>query len=186
MKNKFWINTARVLLGLLAVLGIGAFLGLRTITLVNPWIVCTVCLTVAIVLSILLADKDRTVIPFKNYLLRLVSWILLLFSIFTGAFYVVNYIGADDNNSTTTTATVERRYYKTRHRTKRIRRGRYAPTGETYKDHYADLRLEDGHLVTIYLSATQARRLKKGQRLEAHVSPGAFGIPVVLRQTIRQ
>lgn len=186
MKNKFWINAARVLLGLLAVLGIGAFLGLLTITLVNPWIVCTVCLTVAIVLSILLADKDRTVIPFKNYPWRLVSWILLLFSIFTGAFYVVNYIGADDNNSTTTTATVERRYYKTRHRTKRIRRGRYAPTGETYKDHYADLRLEDGHLVTIYLSATQACRLKKGQRLEAHVSPGSFGIPVVLRQTIRQ
>lgn len=186
MKNKFWINAARVLLGLLAVLGIGAFLGLRTITLVNPWIVCAICLAIAIVLSILLANKDMTVIPFKNYPLRLVSWILLLFSIFTGAFYVVNYIGADDNNSTPTTATVERRYYKTRHRTKRIRRGRYAPTGETYKDHYADLRLEDGHLVTIYLSATQARRLKKGQRLEAHVSPGAFGIPVVLRQTIRQ
>ncbi len=186
MKNIFWINAARVLLGLLAVLGIGAFLGLRTITLINPWIVCAVSLTIAVLLSILLANKDMTVIPFKNYPWRLVSWILLLFSIFTGAFYVVNYIGADDNNSTPTTATVERRYYKTRHRTKRIRRGRYAPTGETYKDHYADLRLEDGHIVTIYLSATQACRLKKGQRLETHVSPGAFGIPVVLRPSIRQ
>ena len=75
---------------------------------------------------------------------------------------------------------VERKYYTTHQRTRRVRKGRYIPTGETYRTYYADIRLDNGHLVTTSITTGNVHKVRVGQHLDMKVSRGTFGIPVVL------
>lgn len=184
MKGKKWKNAVRILLILIAFFGTGAFLGLRTLTFVNPWIVAVASVVIAYIPARLLAARDSEIIALKNYALRIAVWTVLIAPVLTGLFYSVNYWGADEDKSTKVTAVVERKYHETRQRTRRVRKGRYVPTGETYNVYYADIRLSDGHLVTVPLTGSKVTQVRKGRELEVEVTPGAFGIPVVISKNI--
>lgn len=184
MKGKKWKYAVRILLILLAFFGTGAFLGLRTLTFVNPWIVAVASLVIAFPVSRLLAGRDQTIIAIKSYPIRIAVWIILIAPVVDGTFYAVNYWGADEDSSIKVTAVVERKYHETRQRTRRVRKGRYVPTGETYNVYYADIRLSDGHLVTVPLTGSKVAQVRKGRSLEVDVTSGAFGVPVVLSKNI--
>lgn len=184
MKGKIWKYTVRILLILLAFFGAGAFLGLRTLTFVNPWIVAVASVVTAFIPARFLAARCPEVIALKNYPLRIAVWTVLLASVVTGTFYSVNYCGADEDDSVKVAAVVERKYHETRQRTRRVGRGRYVPTGETYNVYYADIRLSDGHLVTVPLTGNKVVQVRKGVALELDVTPGALGVPVVISRNI--
>lgn len=184
MKSKIWKNTVRILLILLAFVGAGAFMALRTLTFVNPWAVAAVSLALAFPLGWLIARKGQVIVPIMNLPLRMAVWIILIAPVLAGAFYTVNYFGADEARPTKVTAVVESKYSETRQRTRRIRKGRYAATGESYQVHYADIRLADGHLVTVPLTGERILKVRRGQHLDVDVIPGALGIPVVISKTI--
>lgn len=184
MKSKVLIYSLRGLLIIMAIAGAGAFMALRKQTFVSAAIVVSMSLLLAIVLAWLISRKDRTVIAIKNNSLRAAVWAIVMAPILTGAFYTVNYCGANDEDSQKMAAVVERKYYETRQRTRRVRKGRYVSTGETYQVHYADIRLSDGHLITVPLTGEKVLRVRKGQQLDVKVSSGTFGIPVAIIKNI--
>ena len=184
MKSGILKNTVSVLIIILAVSGIGTCLALRSLTLVDTWLVAAVAVIAAFPVSALLARKDRFIFSFSKKALRLAVWLIIIPSVLAGVFYAVNYICADENNITLTSATLEHKYYKERQRTRRVGRGRYIATGEKYKVHYADIRLACGHMVTVSLTQRQTNDLRMGQQLEVAVAQGGLGVPVVLRKSI--
>lgn len=184
MKGQIWTNIGRVLLILYALMQAGIFMALRTLTMVNPWIVIIVSAVISFPISILCARKATKMISLKSLPLRVATWMALWIPILTGNFYGINFMGADKDKAAVIQATVERKYHETRKRTRRVGRGRYVPTGETYQVYYADIRLADGHLVTVPLTGGKILRVHKGQKLEVKETSGTLGIPVVITKDI--
>ncbi len=186
MGRRIWSKIVRILLILVAVMSVGAFMALRTRTMTNPWIVIIAALVPAALIASFCAAKATGIIPFRQFLSRLVAWIAIALPIVVGIFYGVNYAGRDKENVTTVSATVDRKYYDTRKRTRRVGRGRYAPIGETYNVYYADLRLDNGHIVTVPLTGNNISRVQTGQKLLVSVTNGAFGIPVIITDILER
>lgn len=184
MKGQIWTNIGRVLLILYALMQGGIFMALRTLTMVNPWIVIIVSAVISFPISILCARKATKMISLKSLPLRVAAWMALWIPILAGNFYEINFMGADKDKAAVIQATVERKYHETRKRTRRVGRGRYVPTGETYQVYYADIRLADGHLVTVPLTGGKILRVHKGQKLEVKETSGTLGIPVVITKDI--
>lgn len=184
MKGQIWTNIGRVLLILYALMQGGIFMALRTLTMVNPWIVIIVSAVISFPISILCARKATKIISLKSLPLRVAAWMALWIPILAGNFYGINFMGADKDKAAVIQATVERKYHETRKRTRRVGRGRYVPTGETYQVYYADIRLADGHLVTVPLTGGKILRVHKGQKLEVKETSGTLGIPVVITKDI--
>lgn len=90
----------------------------------------------------------------------------------------VNYFGADKSSVHQQPAVVERVYYKTRHRTKRVGR-RTISTGETYKVWYVDLKINSLCTKQFSVTHTQWRRYHAGDTLRIDVERGALGLPVI-------
>lgn len=183
MKSGILKKIGTALIVTLAVSGIGTCLALRTLTLVEAWIVAAIAVCASFPLTMRLA-RNRYFFNFSKKPLRLAVWQIIVPSILAGTFYAVNYIGADKDHTTQTEASVERKYYKERQRTRRVGRGRYVATGEKYKIHYADIRIADGHLVTVSLTQRQANDIRKGQALKISIAKGLLGVPVILRNSI--
>lgn len=179
MKGKIWINVVRLLLLLLAMMLAGGFVVLRSKTIVDSWIVVSVSVIAAFPVSCLIARKDKDLVPFRRLPLRVAVWFVFTATVFAGAFYFVNFVGADKEKSCDTSAVVEHKYYEIRHRTRRVGR-RYVATGETYKVYYADLRLDNGYIATIPLTGRQISEVRQGQHMDVSVAPGYLGLPVVL------
>ncbi|CCX45063.1 putative uncharacterized protein [Prevotella sp. CAG:1031] len=133
--------------------------------------------------GVVFANKDKLVLNFRLSALRIVAWIGVLTVVIDGAFYGLNYLGADKSRSEVIEAAVEKKYYKERQRTKRISRRVYTSNG-TYHVPYADLRLSDGHLATLQLHGKEALDTHKGDRFRVTVAPGALGAKVVFRGSI--
>ena len=129
MKSGILKNIVTALIVTLAVSGIGTCLALRTLTLVDTWIVAAIAVCAAFPLTAALTRKQQS-FQLLEKSLRLAIWQIIVTSLLCGAFYGVNYAGADEDHTTTADATVERRYYKERQRTRRVGRGRYVATGE--------------------------------------------------------
>ena len=184
MKGQIWTNIGRGLLILYALMQAGIFMALRTLTLVNPWIVIIVSAVISFPISILCARKATKMISLKSLPLRVAAWMALWIPILAGNFYGINFMGADKDKAAVIQATVERKYHETRKRSRRVGRGRYVPTGETYQVYYADIRLADGHLVTVPLTGGKILRVHKGQKLEVKETSGTLGIPVVITKDI--
>lgn len=184
MKGQIWTNIGRGLLILYALMQAGIFMALRTLTLVNPWIVIIVSAVISFPISILCARKATKMISLKCLSLRVAAWMALWIPILTGNFYGINFMGADKDKAAVIQATVERKYHETRKRSRRVGRGRYVPTGETYQVYYADIRLADGHMVTVPLTGSKIPRVHKCQKLEVKETSGTFGIPVVITKDI--
>lgn len=186
MKGKIWIYILRGVLIFCAMIGVGIFMVCRTTTMINPWIVATVCAVLSVPISWLFSQRFRGIINFRNLPLRVATWVILTAPILAGTFYCINSAGAAADKATIVPAVVERKYYTTHQRTRRVRKVRYIPTGETYRTYYADIRLDNGHLVTVSITTGKVHKVRVGQHLDMKVSRGTFGIPVVLTRGLFQ
>lgn len=103
----------------------------------------------------------------------------------SGGFYTANYAGADTADATAAMGTVVSKYTETRRHTRRVRPGRYAPTGEKYQLYYADIRIEGvARTVKVPLSPKRFSRLRVGAQLPVDVATGGLGVPVVVAGSI--
>lgn len=62
--------------------------------------------------GVVFANKDKLVLNFRLSALRIVAWIGVLTVVIDGAFYGLNYLGADKSRSEVIEAAVEKKYYK--------------------------------------------------------------------------
>lgn len=183
MNSKFKTVIGRTIVVFFTIAGILSFASLHSLTLANAWLIGLGSLAVAAAPGIVFANKDKYVLTFRRPALRMVAWIGVLTVVADGAFYGFNYIGADKSRSEEIEAVVEKKYYKERQQTKRISRRVYTSNG-TYHVPYADLRLSDGHLITLQLHGKEALDTHKGDRFRVTVAPGALGAKVVFRGSI--
>lgn len=96
----------------------------------------------------------------------------------TALFYIGNYGLADDAAGHLEKAVVEETYYKVRHKTRRVSRGRYA-RGDAYNVYYMKASFGDGSVKDFEVERKKYVRLHKGDTVELFISKGFFGFPVV-------
>ena len=96
----------------------------------------------------------------------------------TALFYICNYCYADDTAGHIEKTVVEKKYYKVRHKTRRVSRGRYT-RGEAYNVYYMKVRFADGSVKELETEHKKYSRLHEGDTIELFISEGLFGFPVV-------
>lgn len=93
-------------------------------------------------------------------------------------FYICNYCFSDDEAGHIEKTVVENKYYKVRHKTRRVSRGRYT-RGEAYSVYYLKVRFSEGSFTDLQVKYEKYARLYKGDTVELFISEGFFGYPVV-------
>ena len=93
-------------------------------------------------------------------------------------FYGSNWLGASSDNIHSEQVTVESKYYKQRHRTRRVGR-RYVANGEPYKVYYATVVFPDGFRKEVGLTYSRYRTIRKNQQLTVEVTTGLWGVRVL-------
>lgn len=62
MKGKVWIYILRGVFIFCAMIGVGIFMVCRTATMINPWIVATVCTVLSVPIAWLFSQRFRGII----------------------------------------------------------------------------------------------------------------------------
>lgn len=171
----------KIVLGLLAVIIFimyGACMGIQTLTFVNWRIVLVLCIGLSLVSGIFTSKIWRgltcTNRMWINYLLNtyIVCAILLML------FYVPNFAFSNRSETVNESAVIERVFYKTRYKKKRISRRTYG-RGEPYKVYYIDICFEDGTEKTISIPLQKYNRLHRGDSLVFEVRKGLWGMKIL-------
>lgn len=160
--------------------GYMAAFGFARETLIDKWIPILISGAVTLVAGIFMwklwSNVTRSLEFWLNYILHTV----LLTGILSGLFFTLNFCFADESTLHDERVVVERKYYKVRHKSKRISRRVYGQ-GEAYNVYYIDVRFANGETKDITLPFDQYRRQKVGKEMDLPVADGLFGIKVLKR-----
>ena len=85
-----------------------------------------------------------------------------------GAFYTINYYGSRHDSVATIEADVCRKYKEEHYQVRRLSRNRTV-RGQKYYVYYMEIRLPDGRIKPISISAGEYSRLKVGRRVDLDV-----------------
>lgn len=147
-------------------------------TLINGWIPLGISTVIAIYGGIMLHRHwqwlTKSTTAWINILCGAVATTPLLLLIFYGS----NWLGASSDTIHTEQVTVESKYYKQRHRTRRVGR-RYVANGEPYKVYYATVAFPDGFKKEVGLTYSRYRTIRKNQQLTVEVTTGLWGVRVL-------
>lgn len=175
----------RTVAAIAAIAGAGATMALQQYTLANPALIIGAAAAAGLLIALAMARKERRTMPLRACVLRGAVRAVVLAAVLSGGFYTANYAGADTADATAAMGTVVSKYTETRRHTRRVRPGRYAPTGEKYQLYYADIRIEGvARTVKVPLSPKRFSRLRVGAQLPVDVAPGGLGVPVVVAGSI--
>ncbi len=170
-----------VLVGIIiavCLLSYGAALALVSRTLISGWIPFVVSFFITVLSGTTLWKAWRKITETENFWINYICHIVASTGIVTTLLLGCNYYFADADTLHTETVTIERKYTKTRHRSKRVGR-RYTTSGEPYKVYYMEIKFSDGRLKEQSLTFERYRKVKKGMSLELPVAKGLFGISVI-------
>ncbi len=156
----------------------GVDIGLAGDTLINAWIPLTVCTVIAAYGGIMLHRRWQWLTQSTARWINTLCATVITTPLLLLAFYGSNWLGASTDKIHTEEVTVESRYYKERHRTRRVGR-RYVASGETYKVYYATVVFPDGFRKEVSLTHSRYRKIRKGQQLSVDVTTGLWGIRVI-------
>lgn len=156
----------------------GAAFALVSRTLITGWIPFAISFVLALISGSTLWKIWIRITESENFWINYLCHIAAATGIIATLLLGCNYFFADEDTLHTENVTVERKYYKTRHRSRRVGR-RYTTNGEPYKVYYMEIRFSDGRLKEQSLSFDEYRKTKKGKNLEIPVEKGLFGINVI-------
>ncbi len=166
---------------LLTLVFYGCAMGLHGETIVEWWIPAAVAVAMALVSGAVFWKKWIWLTRVENALLNGLCHVVFATGLFLCIFYAVNYAFADKDTEHTEYVTVESKYTKTRHRSRRIGRNRYAQ-GEAYKVYYIGVGLPDGRIKEMSATLKEYNRVRRGDTLAFPVERGFFGVPVIKRR----
>ncbi len=167
-----------IIAALIIILGLGAIIGLSSLTMTSPWFPIGTAVAFAAITGSVLADKWEWLTGSRRFILNYICHLAVVSILMAAAFYVVNYAFADAESSHTVKAVVERRYSETRYKTRRIRRNVYG-NGEPYKVYYMELRFDNGMKKSRLIPLSKFNRVRKGDTINVNIAQGAFHIPVI-------
>ncbi len=156
----------------------GACAGIQALTFVNGWLVLSICMILSLISGLLFSNFWRRLTCKRriwiNYLLNLYVVCALLLTLF----YVPNISFQATDRTFERIAVIERVYYKTRYKKKRISRRVYG-RGEPYKVYYIDIRFDNGTNKSLEIPLSKYNRMRKSDRLVFEVRKGLWGIDVM-------
>lgn len=160
--------------------GYMAAMGFARETLIDKWIPILISGAVALVSGAFLWKLWRNVTRSFKFWLNYLLHAVVLTGVLSGLFFTLNFCFADETTLHEETVVVASKYYKVRHKSKRISRRVYGQ-GEAYNEYYVDVRFDDGKTKDITIPFEQYRRIKVGTEIEFPVADGLFGIKVMKR-----
>lgn len=174
----------KILSGLLiglCVICIGSVIGLYSNTLIEVWIPVAAAAFIAVASGFSGWRIWRSLTGSNKKWINWSCHLAVVTAILPGLFYTLNFVFSDNASLEYKTATIVRKFYKTRHKTKRISRRVYGQ-GEAYKEYYMEVTFPSGKSTDLSVPFKQYRQLKAGMELRLPVETGLFHIPVIKRR----
>ncbi|MBD5163835.1 MAG: hypothetical protein HDT09_03950 [Bacteroidales bacterium] len=166
-----------ILLLLVVILAFGAATVLADLTLMPWWQYWGWSLAGAIVLSIPLRGVARKVTGWQSSAGNQLIAAVYITIVAAGGLYTVNYAFADKATAHTEEVEIQRKYTKTRHRSRRV--GRRYVQGEPYKVYFIEVRFADGRTTDFEIPAKRYNRLRTGGHTNLTLATGLLGSPVI-------
>lgn len=166
---------------LIAMLFYGIGLVMWENALIAAWIPWTICGGLSLLSGVTLWRLWRHITGSEKFWLNYACHVVFTCGMLFCAFFVINKSFADKTTLHTEKAVVVRKYYKERHKTRRVGRRTYV-SGETYKSYYFELQFPTGKLKEISSTTDNYRKTHKGDTIALDVEMGLFHIPIILRK----
>ena len=174
----------KILSGLLiglCVVSLGSVIGLYSNTLIKIWIPIAGAAFIAVASGFFMWRIWKGLTGSNKKWINRSCHIAVVTAILPGIFYTLNFVFSDHASLEYKTVKVARKFYKTRHKTKRISRRVYGQ-GEAYKQYYMEVSFPSGQKTELSVPFKQYRQLKVGMELSLPVETGLFHIPVIKRR----
>ncbi len=175
--RKYYGVLTGIVIFLTIIFYIGAYT-LQSYTLIQFWIPVSVTLFIAVVSGLTLWRIWKRLTGSDKFVWNYIFHVMFLAGFLLCAFYTINFICADSTTEHTVKGVVEKKYYKTRHKTRRVSRNRYA-RGEAYREYYFLIALPDGMRKEQSVTINRYNRVSTGDTLNIPLSRGLFGPEVI-------
>lgn len=166
-----------ILFVLFLIFSIGAILALGDRTFIAWWIPCSLSLVFAVPLALVSISFWQWFTLLRNRYVNFGVGIVCFFLFLSAAFYSANFIFSSSDHKLTEVS-IERKYTKTRHRSKRVGRNRYVQ-GEPYTVFYIDIRFPDGRERSLEIKGTEYMKCRKNGKATIETARGLFGPEVI-------
>lgn len=178
MEHKTKSIVLPVILVLVAASLLGMSVALHRNTLIDWWKPAAFCLVPACAAGFAISIILRQVRAAGNRFVHLGAGIILAFSVFLGAFYMLNFYKSDHASGETCIATVVNRYSEERHQTRRVGRNRVTQ-GPKYNVYFVVIELPGGKTKRLEVSPREYIHTKPGKKMELRIENGLFNVPVI-------
>ncbi len=166
-----------ILVGAIALMGLGATMVFTERTLAPWWPFWVGALALGLILGLVLAPAARYFTGWTSRPANHIAATVYLTIVGAGALYTLNYAFADKTTEHTEQVLVERKYTKTRHRSERS--GRHYRQGAAYKVYFIDVRFDDGRTTTLEIPLKRYNRLRTGAPTDLTLATGLLSAPVI-------
>ncbi|MBD5247479.1 MAG: DUF2500 domain-containing protein [Barnesiella sp.] len=173
-----------IVAGVIAVAAAGLAFALQNETIIEWWIPVTACALPAIPAGYLLRKPFCDIIVNSNRWLGGAAAAFFIFTLLIGAFYTINYYGADENNPRQLNAKVTEKITSEHYRTRRVSRNRTV-RGEKYNTYSVNVTMPDGRSKILPVSIGQYSRLHAGDNVTLTTCDGLFGVPVIKEKSFK-
>lgn len=147
-------------------------------TLINPWIPFSVAAVLALISGVTMWRFWKWVTTSEKFIWNYLCHVGIAFSLFSGAFFICNFVFSDKETLHKEKVSVVRVYREKRHHSKRVGR-RYYAQGTPYYVYYMEVRFDDGRTKDLSIPFERYRRVHKGDSINIPVSMGLFKVPVI-------
>ena len=166
---------------MVAAAALGMSVALQGVTLVEWWLPALACLVVAVLPGMLLRGLARRLTGSAKGWLNVAVATALAFVVLLGAFYTLNFYGAEPSSATTCEAHVTAKSTGERRQTRRVGRHRVA-SGPVQTVYYITATLPDGRSKRFEVSVSEYARTRTGATIDLTVEKGMLGAPVIVNR----
>lgn len=175
-------KTQRIVLAIICALAAIIMAGMATVLHRNTIVAWQWPVIISLIVGATVALNFRSFIAYltgvANTAVNYAVAAAFVFAISIGAFYTVNYYWSDPDTVVTCRAEVTRKYREEHYQVRRLSRNRTVH-GQKYYVYFMEIRLHDGRLKPMSITAGEYSRLKAGRSVDLAVEKGFFGIPVI-------
>ncbi len=175
--------TIIVIASVILLLMAGTVMFLITDTIVNPWLFFGVIAVPAFGSGALLASRWRPLTRIHNFAVNFLINGVVVGIVISALVLGVNYFAADFDGADPRTGIMERKYTKTRYRSKRVTRRTYT-RGEPYKVYFIEVDLPESGVRSFEVRHELYSALRSGDTVTYRETRGALGLEVISHRSI--
>lgn len=177
-KVSVWRVLVLVLLVFLLIAGIGAYIGLLSITMIAWWIPLLFSSVIAAATGTVLWTKWEKLTEINSFAVNFILHIIFFSFFLTGVLYFLNFIGSVNRPPHKAEATVVEKYKEKHYTSRRIGRNRYV-RGNPYYEYYMEVELPSDKRRKIQLPYKTYQKIKTDRDITLSFSKGWLGVDVI-------